>query len=157
MDIVGAQWSTFLGICLLRTACALAVRRSRRKRQMRPRRFWCREWLLKRDTLSHMPLLQEIRENNPDDFRNYLRMEDDCFLALLNLVSPLIQRQDTRMRQAVTPEQRLVVTLRFLATGRTLEDLKFSSAISAQALGVIIPDTCDAIMTVLKKDYLKVR
>jgi len=55
------------------------------------------------------------------------------------------------MRRAITPRERLSVTLRFLATGRSYEDLKFSAAISPQALGVIIPETC-----VLKKDYLKV-
>ena len=42
------------------------------------------------------------------------------------------------MRRAVTPHERLSVTLRFLATGRSYEDLKFSAAISPQALGVII-------------------
>ena len=52
--------------------------------------------------------------------------------------------------------ERLSVTLRFLATGRSYEDLKFSAAISPQALGVIIPETCAAIYEVLKKDYLKV-
>jgi hypothetical protein len=49
------------------------------------------------------------------------------------------------------------VTLQFLATGRSYEDLKFSAAISPQALGVIIPETRAAIYEVLKKDYLKVR
>jgi len=48
------------------------------------------------------------------------------------------------------------MTLRFLATGRSYEGLKFSAAISPQALGVIIPETCAAIYEVLKKDYLKV-
>jgi len=39
---------------------------------------------------------------------------------------------------------------------KKLKDLKFSAAISPQALGVIIPETCAAIYEVLKKDYLKV-
>jgi len=61
------------------------------------------------------------------------------------------------MRCAITPHERLSVTLRFLATGRSYEDLKCSTAISPQALGVTIPETCAAIYEVLKKDYLKVR
>jgi hypothetical protein len=43
------------------------------------------------------------------------------------------------MRRAVTPHERLSVNLRFLATGRSYNDLKFSAAISPPALGVIIP------------------
>ncbi|PIO16536.1 hypothetical protein AB205_0079210, partial [Aquarana catesbeiana] len=103
-----------------------------------------------------MPLLREIQENNPDDFRNYLRMTDPIFHHLLALLSPYISRQDTCMRQAITPEQRLVATLQYLATGRSLQDLKFSTGISPQALGIIIPETCSAIIQVLQKDYIKV-
>ena len=43
-----------------------------------------------------------------------------------------------------------------LSDGKKLQDLKFSAAISPQALGVIIAETCAAIYEVLKKDYLKV-
>jgi hypothetical protein len=46
------------------------------------------------------------------------------------------------MRTAVTPHERLSVTLQFLANGRNYEDLKFSAVISAQALRVIIPEKC---------------
>ncbi|CAH1956864.1 unnamed protein product [Acanthoscelides obtectus] len=35
------------------------------------------------------------------------------------------------------------------------EDLKFSAVISPQALGRIIPDTCQCIYKALKKKYLK--
>jgi len=60
------------------------------------------------------------------------------------------------MRRAITPHERLGVTLRFLATGRSYLDLKLSAAVSPQALGVIFPETCAAIYEVLHKDYLKV-
>jgi hypothetical protein len=59
------------------------------------------------------------------------------------------------MRRAITHE-RLRVTVRFLATGRSYEDLEFSAAISPQALEVIIPETRAALYEVLKKDCLKV-
>jgi len=42
------------------------------------------------------------------------------------------------MRRAITQKERLSVTLRLLATGRSYEDLKFSAAISHQALGVFL-------------------
>lgn len=68
-----------------------------------------------------------------------------------------MSKQDIVMRQAIPPEERLIATLRFLATGRSCEDLKFSTGIAAQTLGYIIPATCKAIFDVLRKDYLKVK
>jgi len=84
-------------------------------------------------------------------------MENHLFHQLLNLVRPHIEKQNTVMRESISAEERLVATLRFLATGRSYEDLKFSSAISAQALGKIIPETCWAIYKVLRNKYLQVR
>jgi hypothetical protein len=49
------------------------------------------------------------------------------------------------MRRAIASHERISVTLRFIATGRSYEDLEFSAAISAESLGVIIPETCPAI------------
>ncbi|KAJ8965637.1 hypothetical protein NQ314_003987 [Rhamnusium bicolor] len=59
------------------------------------------------------------------------------------------------MRSAISAHERLTVTLRFLATGRSYEDLKFSTRISPQALSYIIPETCNAIHDVLQS-YIKV-
>ena len=120
------------------------------------RSSWTKNWLLRRNQFSHMPLLREIQENNPDDYRNFLRMSDPIFQHLLALVSPYITRQDTVMREAISAEQRLVATLRYLATGRSLQDLKFLTGISPQALGLIIPDTCSAIIQVLPEEYMRV-
>ncbi|XP_063788473.1 uncharacterized protein LOC134943713 [Pseudophryne corroboree] len=100
-----------------------------------------------------MPLLDEIRDNNPDDYRNFLRMTDDTFQELLRLVIPLIQKRDTKWRVPIPADERLVATLRFLATGQLLEDLKYGTRISAQALGHIIPETCKAIIKVLQYKY----
>ena len=73
-------------------------------------------------------------------------------LTLLSMVSPLSQKKkNTIMRQAITPHERLTATLRFLATGRRYEDLKFSTIMSPQALGKIIPETCRATYKVLKE------
>ncbi|CAK1592419.1 unnamed protein product [Parnassius mnemosyne] len=59
------------------------------------------------------------------------------------------------MRNAISPHERLTATLRFLATGRSYEDLKFSTIISPEALSSIIPDTSEALFKVLCPDFLK--
>ncbi|XP_050303715.1 probable ATP-dependent RNA helicase DDX49 [Anthonomus grandis grandis] len=113
-----------------------------------------KKWSLQRDRFSHIKLLEELRLE-PDDYRNYLRMDEDSYVLLLKLVTPLIQKQDTCMRSAIPPHERLSVTLRYLATGRNYEDLKFSSIISPQSLSKIIPEICSAIYQVLKDEYIK--
>ncbi|XP_068119739.1 putative nuclease HARBI1 [Hyperolius riggenbachi] len=118
-------------------------------------RIWTKAWLQDRDVLSHDNLLRELRLSAPDDYKNYLRMPEDAFNHLLSLITPCIKKQDTCMRRAITPEQRLTATLRYLATGRALQDLKFTTGISAQALGHIIPETCAAIIQCLQNDYMK--
>ena len=84
-------------------------------------------------------------------------MSDENMQYLIAKVKPLIVKQDTVMRNAITPEAHITATLRFLTTGRSFEDLKLATIISLQALGKIIPETCKAIYEALKHDYLKVR
>ncbi|KAM4035083.1 uncharacterized protein ACNLHF_021766 [Anomaloglossus baeobatrachus] len=120
-------------------------RRSKRKRRMRTR-----QWLQKRSELSHMQLLRELQEKNPHDFRNYLWMSEESFKLLLESVMPRIQQKDTGMRAALPAEERLAITLRFLATGLSLQDLHFSAGVPSSLLSVIISETCKAIVCSLR-------
>jgi hypothetical protein len=61
------------------------------------------------------------------------------------MVTPLIEKQDTCIRQAVSPHEILTATLRLLATGRTYEDLKFTPIMPPQVLSKIIPETYRSI------------
>lgn len=83
-------------------------------------------------------------------------MDQDQFQEILQLVTPIIQREDTVMRESISPAERLAVTLRFLATGESFTSLSFTFRISRQAISRIVIDTCQALYTVLKTDYMKV-
>lgn len=132
-------------------ACLIVKRRRRHFK----RNVWTKDWLLKRTQYSHVNLLKELRFH-PKDWHNYLRMNEETYLDLLSRVSPFLKKEDTVMRTAITPHERLTATLRYLATGRSLEDLKYSTIVSPQALGNIIEETCKAILKVLKNDFCKV-
>ena len=84
-------------------------------------------------------------------------MYNSSFYYLSNKIRPRIEKRNAVMRDAVSAEERLSATLRFLATGKNYEDLKFSTAISPQLLGKIIPEVCAAISEKLKGEYLKVK
>ena len=57
-------------------------------------------------------------------------MNEVTYLHLLSLVTPLIVKTNTNMREAISPPERLAATLRFLTTGRSYADLKYSTIIS---------------------------
>ena len=105
--------------------------------------------------IHHVNLLKELRIE-PTDYHDFLRMNKSVYLKLLSMVTPLIQKKDTIMKRSVSAHERLTATLRFLATGCSYECLKFPAIVSPQALGKIIPETCDAIYKVLRKEYLQV-
>lgn len=117
------------------------------------KRLWVKEY---RDKFNHSPLIRELRENYPDDYKNYLRLDSVSFDVLLDLVNDKIRKKDTVMRKSITAEQRLTATLRYLATGRSYEDLKFTTGISTPSLCKIIPETCRILYDVLRTEYMKV-
>ncbi|KAK4881514.1 hypothetical protein RN001_004833 [Aquatica leii] len=83
-------------------------------------------------------------------------MDIDTYTYLLELVTPYIIKENTCMRTAISPHEKLTASLRFLATGRSYKDLEFTTIIPKQSLSEIIPETCKAIFKVLKNEYLKV-
>lgn len=74
---------------------------------------------------------------------------------LLCKISSLIQKEDTNYRAAISPLERLLLTLRFLATGDSYTSLMYLFRISKQAISLIVPEVCDAIISVLQ-DQIKV-
>ena len=73
-------------------------------------------------------------------------------MELLSLVTPYIEHRNTVIRDAITSHERLTATLRYLATGRSYEDLKFTTAISTPSFSNIILETCEAICNNLMKE-----
>jgi hypothetical protein len=88
--------------------------------------------------------MEEIRSSSKD-YCNYLRMSEDNVISLLEKIRSLIEKEDTVLRTFITAEERLAITIRFLAIGRSYEDLTFSAIISLQALAKILLETCRAI------------
>ena len=151
MGDIGAviMWNKKTASCV-----ALALVIASRKKEKKKRR-WMKEWFKERKKYTHENLLSELKISEPSDFQNFLRVNSTVFDELLRMVTPEIEKKDTTMRDAIPPSQRLSITLRYLATGNNFEDLKFASAVSPQSIGIIVMETCTAIINCLK-DYIKV-
>lgn len=57
----------------------------------------------KRNVYSHVNLLTKLKIF-PKDWHNYLRMVEEIYLNLLSLVTPLIKKNDTVMRNSISPQ-----------------------------------------------------
>ena len=62
-------------------------------------------------------LVKELVAEDAGSFRNFARLYPALFDTLVHLVSPLIVKQNTNYRAAISPAERLAVTLKFLARG----------------------------------------
>ena len=71
------------------------------------------------------------------------------------LISPRITHQQTYLREAITAEERLVITLRFLATGESFRSLQYLFRVSEHSISRIAMETCKAIVLVLQDKYLR--
>lgn len=137
---------------------ALCAAKKKLLEENKARKEWCKPWLSRRPLRgSYSQIFSELELENPSDFENYTRMPITAFHDILKRIHPYIVKEDTRLRESISPGARLEATLRFLASGGSYASLQYSSRISKQSLSRIIPETCEAIYNVLKEEYLKVR
>lgn len=86
------------------------------------------------------------------EFENFTRMSLSDFEYLLTLISPIISKQDTQLRDSIPAKIRLAITLRFLATGDSYKSLHFLFKVSSQIISKSVPEVCAAINQVLKNE-----
>lgn len=98
----------------------LLIRRRRRRRyKAQCRSAWTKSWIARRvGKGAYANLLRELNAEDPECFRQFHRLDRQSFESVLALISPYITKQNTNMRDCISPGERLSVTLRFLATGK---------------------------------------
>ncbi|KAJ8947566.1 hypothetical protein NQ318_010078 [Aromia moschata] len=67
---------------------ALTLVALKRKKQQKKKRPWSKEWYKKRNRFTHEHLLNFLRDSEPEDYMNFLRMDQESFDYLLELVRP---------------------------------------------------------------------
>ncbi|XP_067928271.1 uncharacterized protein [Watersipora subatra] len=97
----------------------------------------------------------KVPSNRVGTFQNYFRLSKEEFCLVLSKVELEIKKLDTHYREAITAEERLMVTLRYLATGSSLTQLHYEWYISVASLSQIISETSRAIYNCLKDDFIK--
>lgn len=125
------------------------------KSRKKETRKWKKEWLLREKGISGVEgILKQLEPSI--DFNNYLRMDKFKLTKLLSMIYVDIVKKDTNMRLSITPKEKLVTTLRYLATGESFTSLAYQSRLSKQAISYFVPEVCEAIYKALNRKFLMV-
>ncbi|CAH1953995.1 unnamed protein product [Acanthoscelides obtectus] len=125
------------------------------QKKRKARRMWVRNWISKRDThgASNI-LLRQLKDEDPVAYRNVLRMSNEQFNVLLQMVDETIRKKDTKMRMAIPTATKLEITLRFLATGDSFKSLEYLFRVPECTISLFVSEVLAAICQVLKP-YIK--
>lgn len=95
----------------------------------------------------------ELASNRVGTFRNYFRMTKPEFQYVLCAIQEDIEKFPTTATP-ISAKERLMVTLRYLATGQSLTSLHYDWKISVASLSSIIIEVCEAILSNLRNRFL---
>lgn len=127
----------------------------KKKKKPRHRRWWMKSLFQSRNIYNGSDLINDLRKEDETHFQNFCRMSFQTFNEILEMVTPIIEKQDTQLRKAIPAKERLAITLHYLATGNSYSSLSYVFKVSKQIISRIIPEVCEAIVEVLN-DYIKV-
>lgn len=133
----------------------LLLRRRRNKRNNK-KNFWVREIFIEREEKGEFQnLVKDLRLFDDAYFYRNFRMSTQKFELLLSWVAPLIVKSAKR-RPTTSPAERLIITLRYLATGDAQFTIASSYRVSPTTISRIIRETTAVIWDVLcDKDYMR--
>ena len=132
------------------------IQHNRRKKRRRKRRgIWMRSWIGRRRQFGmYDQLLVELRNEDQQCFKNFMRMALEMFDELLARVSPRITKQHTWYRQPLEPGLKLALTLRHLASGSTYSAMKYGWRVPHNTQSLIVREVCQAIIDEYMPDVM---
>jgi len=101
-------------------------------------------------------MLHDIQINPSRKFDNFCRMSSIDFAYLSNKIGSFVSKMDTNMRKCIPVQERLAVTLRYLATGDSFISLSYLFKFSPQTISNCVQEVCAALIEELK-DEIKVK
>ena len=107
------------------------------------------EWVRERSTFWWEQIVNVTF--TPRDWISNFRMSHQTFLYICNQLSSHIQRKATVMRTPISVEQRVAVTLWYLATGTDYRTISHLFGISKSSVCLIVKEVCSEIVCLASK------
>ncbi|KAJ8913057.1 hypothetical protein NQ315_006558, partial [Exocentrus adspersus] len=93
-------------------------------------------------------LVKYAQKDDKEQFFKYTRMAPDLFDYLLSLIECHLQKDP--IKNPVSPNQRLAITLHYLSEGCSMQELAWNNYIGKTTVHCIIKETCRTLWTVLQ-------
>ncbi|KAJ4433263.1 hypothetical protein ANN_15522 [Periplaneta americana] len=127
------------------------------KRKLETKRRWWQTLLYEsHNQYSGTDLLHDLRRMESGQFHNFCRISETDFEILLCKIRPKISKKDIGWREAIPIQERLALTLRYLATGNSCTSLMYLFEVSKQLITRIVLEVCTATIGELG-DFIKFR
>ena len=81
------------------------------RRRKQEKRCWVHPYLEKNIRCRLFVAAKELQQTDCK-FIAFYRMSKQCYMDLVQLIAPAIRQQNTNMRECVTAEERILITLR---------------------------------------------
>ena len=121
----------------------------------RRRSIWFKNWLLRRPHHgNYVSLLHELHREDRKGYKKFMRVSAELFDEMVERLSHVLKKDETRLRKPLPVGLKLAVTLRFLATGNSYTDLQYSFHVSKSTISTFIQQVCRAITNVFKPEVL---
>ena len=100
-------------------------------------------------------IMAELYATDIPGFTNYMRMTPEFFEMMKTRLEPCLARQATNYRAPITVEEKLALTIRYLASGESYTSLPCQFRVGRSTISKFLPEVCRAIQGEFTREYLK--
>ncbi|KAK8782994.1 hypothetical protein V5799_015666 [Amblyomma americanum] len=156
MDVCETFESSYTHPFLLEKYCLLRKKKALLELPM-PRRWWVRPvWENRKQESEYYTAIPLLMSGDSEYFHKYYKMSPSKFEELHALVEGPLTKQYV-IREPIPSRARLAMTLRYLASGKQIQDVAMAFLGGISTANGIICDTCKLLWEVLQPICLKVR
>ena len=126
-----------------------AIQRPRKRHNM-----WVRPWLLQREEAYHN-IMAGLCATDIPGFTNFMKMTPEFFEMIKSRLEPCLARQTTNYRAPISVGEKLVLTIRYLATGESYTSLSCQFRVGRSTISKFLPKVCRTIQDEFTREYLR--
>lgn len=126
----------------------------KKSRKKRKRKLWVKLWLQRGSKLGVFNIiLEEMKLKDQEGYKNFLQMAGETFLELFIIVKEDIEKQNTRVRDAIPANVTLTATIRFLSTRASYTELQYAFCIHQSTFSKLKPEVCESLCKNMKTQF----